>query len=672
MSGTAEELRLAKRRLDDGMSVSLGIDESFMSCSDGNDNSPQPRDAADGSLPEFELTSSSVRSELRAILGELNEGDESPGWNSEDPDVTDFILGLVGDSTDQFSNPFQLTENIRKEIIQRAEQAGSRALMWNMSTYDKVGGRGTIRSVWNKLKTNHLVKGQKRKLSELSQSSDDGDESFKKLKASLNISDTCERISNIELSGEEDVSIVLSEGEGDSRVFEDDIEINILHEEDGVPRDVIGDSTSISGDEWWNISGSDSMPLLASPDQLTSDTGDSDSGVIEEVGGGVTNLCRSRVPHKVVSGVITETGPFIPVSLGFSMSSGDSSWEEVVDEDGNPTGMERKSFRLNVIDGRKESVDEELDYIRRLNGIPDGVNTRRMAGVDHDPSEQYYADVSDDECSLPDIESQNDERNFSAQLGCSRATLRPSGQNDEMDFSSQSGCSRATLRPNGQNDERNFLSQLGCSRATLRPSGQVDEMDFSGQSGCSRATLRYADGGDREGEQSCSRATLRNTEGRVGYLDHGGCSRVTLLESYGERGESLQVGSWENYIDDSVRNPNAMDDNMDNNVGQQNTLRVWNWWIMVLSWWVMCQSCAWMLLWILHMVFIEHIDLTRERAVYGTTQDGGNWVVQLPNDASNLSMIIILSEREDASLDSDDSVEDSNRIQNESNLDELD
>ena len=86
----------------------------------------------------------------------------------------------------------------------------------------------------------------------------------------------------------------------------------------------------------------------------------------------------------------------------------------------------------------------------------------------------------------------------------------------------------------------------------------------------------------------------------------------------------------------------------------------------------MCQSCAWMLLWILHMVFIEHIDLTRERAVYGTTQDGGNWVVQLPNDASNLSMIIILSEREDASLDSDDSVEDSNRIQNESNLDELD
>ena len=46
--------------------------------------------------------------------------------------------------------------------------------------------------------------------------------------------------------------------------------------------------------------------------------------------------------------------------------------------------------------------------------------------------------------------------------------------------------------------------------------------------------------------------------------------------------------------------------------------------------------------------------------------------MRLPNGASNLSRIVILGEREDASLDSDDSVEDSNRIQNESNLDELD
>ena len=351
-----------------------------------------------------------------------------------------------------------------------------------MSHFDKVGGRGTIRSVWNKLKSNNRVKGQKRILSD---SSDSDDESLKRCKISLNVTETCERINNIELSGEEELSIILSEEEeSDDRVFEDADVINEWHERERMVGDLEEEPVSVSGDEWWNASGADSMPPLASPDQLTSEGVDSesDSGVIEEIGGGVTNLCIARGSHEVRSGIITETGPFIPVSLGFSMSSTDGSWEEVVDRDGNPTRMERKSFRLNVVDGRTESIDDYLDYIRRLNGLPDEVNNRRIAGLDDDPNEQYYADVSEDE----------------------HSSLESDNQIDRRDYFPQSRCSRATLKPSCQN----ILSQRWYSRATL---SWLPDIALIDQPGCSRATLRNVSGGEGDIDRlGCSRATLRN------------------------------------------------------------------------------------------------------------------------------------------------------------------
>ena len=71
------------------------------------------------------------------------------------------------------------------------------------------------------------------------------------------------------------------------------------------------------------LSDSDSIPPLASTEPPSSheefNVGNSDSGMVEEERGNVTNLCRSRKRHIIREGVITETGPFLPVSLGFSM-----------------------------------------------------------------------------------------------------------------------------------------------------------------------------------------------------------------------------------------------------------------------------------------------------------------------------------------------------------------
>ena len=79
---------------------------------------------------------------------------------------------------------------------------------------------------------------------------------------------------------------------------------------------------------------------------------------------------------------MTETGPRILITLGLSgMEEDGSDWEELMDDQGNPTGIERKSFRLNVVDGDTESIDEEWERTRRVNSVFDGANSRREVEI---------------------------------------------------------------------------------------------------------------------------------------------------------------------------------------------------------------------------------------------------------------------------------------------------
>ena len=93
--------------------------------------------------------------------------------------------------------------------------------------------------------------------------------------------------------------------------------------------------------------------------------------------------------------VITETGLYIPVSLGYGeVDTGDEQWEEVVDEWGNPTGVERRSFKLNVQDLRTESSDNDFDEIFRVNGLSDGINNRRnVRSCEDEDSNVWQEDV---------------------------------------------------------------------------------------------------------------------------------------------------------------------------------------------------------------------------------------------------------------------------------------
>ena len=216
----------------------------------------------------------------------------------------------------------------------------------------------------------------------------------------------------------------------------------------------------------------DSLPLLASPefqsDDWTSNGGSSgiDSGVIEEAGGGVSNLCRRRPSQVVGTGLVTETGPVIPVTLGFSLENEEGEWEEIFDDENRVvSGVERVSFRLNIIDGNVESLDESLN---------------------EDGSDAYQADNSESEC-----ENEN-------MFGCSRATLK-SLTDEQGETGNMCGCSRATLK--SLSDTQGELDKmLGCSRATLKPlsdaQGETEMMP-----GCSRATLKSPADAQGESEQ---------------------------------------------------------------------------------------------------------------------------------------------------------------------------
>ena len=105
-----------------------------------------------------------------------------------------------------------MSDAVRDELIRRANETGKRAIEWDLSTFDKVGGSGTIRSVWNTLKSKGKVDGKKRSApGSDSILSDEGDNNKKKV--SLNISETCDMISEILLegSGEEDYDLSKTE-----------------------------------------------------------------------------------------------------------------------------------------------------------------------------------------------------------------------------------------------------------------------------------------------------------------------------------------------------------------------------------------------------------------------------------------------------------------------------
>ena len=118
------------------------------------------RDGSAGNIPEFESMSSGVTNEVQRILSDLVREPDDMMNSSQDPVTEEVIMSFLAGSG-PFNNPFQVTENIRLEMIRQAKAAGTRAMAWSMNSFDQIGGHNTLRRVWAKLKGDGMVEGRK-------------------------------------------------------------------------------------------------------------------------------------------------------------------------------------------------------------------------------------------------------------------------------------------------------------------------------------------------------------------------------------------------------------------------------------------------------------------------------------------------------------------------------
>ena len=343
-----------KKKLDEGLNVSL----SPSSMSSAPEAESRPSMNGEGSVDiQFDTMTSSVAAELRNMLSDFDDSQSEVDWRDlSDPDLEGALINLIGPCENKLSSPFQLTDRIRRELIRRAEQAGSRALDWSMSSYDKIGGEGTLRSVWIRLKDGCKVGGRKRRANGRQVGA--GKEG-KRIKECLNISSTCSRLMEILLSPSRSTDRAAS-------VTSDTVDrASVSHDDEVESAQVV----LVSDTE-------ESLPGLTSSERGSTS---SDSGMSMTVGQ-VTDLCGDRRPPvSVRSGVVTETNLYMPITLGFSDASVSSDgWEVVHDLDGNPTGME-----VLEVGVRRLALEDE-------NGLSDdgyaGTTRNRLSSI------QWYPD----------------------------------------------------------------------------------------------------------------------------------------------------------------------------------------------------------------------------------------------------------------------------------------
>ena len=91
------------------------------------------------------------------ILELLDEADAEQSFaNVSDPDIEETFASMI---VDIVNNPGQISEQINRKIsgLEEALHQGS---------FDRIGGRGTLREIWARLKRLQMVSGVKRKLAD--------------------------------------------------------------------------------------------------------------------------------------------------------------------------------------------------------------------------------------------------------------------------------------------------------------------------------------------------------------------------------------------------------------------------------------------------------------------------------------------------------------------------
>ena len=130
---------------------------------------------------------------------EQADNESYASWkNTSDPVLEEVIMGLT-DRSRKFSTPFELSDYVEDMLRAQTRQAGARALSWTQCDFDRVGGKNTLRAIWENLKSETRIVGRKRKNCGCSEEEEGTDTERKRLCVSLDLSGTCSRLDDIKL-----------------------------------------------------------------------------------------------------------------------------------------------------------------------------------------------------------------------------------------------------------------------------------------------------------------------------------------------------------------------------------------------------------------------------------------------------------------------------------------
>ena len=245
--------------------------------------------------------------------------------------MEEVILGLTH-RTLSFNNPFVLAQHIQQTLIQQAEQAGSRALEWDISQFDKIGGKNTLRTVWASLKEEQRTKGLKRQVDLDSSTESYYEDDRKRVCRSLGLSGTCDRLGEINLDSSSDgIERLRVRSSSDTSI---DISLLLDETEDHGEVDRMLEGANILLDEVAEL-----IPDLerSSSEAVT----DSDSGNSECNWGWIEQL--QNVGELVVE---SRNGSIVPVTVGTSsVSDSEEEMLRIVSQVNNITESDLSSER---------------------------------------------------------------------------------------------------------------------------------------------------------------------------------------------------------------------------------------------------------------------------------------------------------------------------------------